>query len=100
MSNWEQESPIPRPGQNADCGARTSSPSWRRKEPGPPSAEALVTWGGRGIDLASCLNLALATFFNRGYDPPSPLSQAFLTYSSNQCFTLALILLFTLELWA
>lgn len=80
MSSWEQGGPIPRPGQNADCGARTRCPSWRRKEPGPPSAESLVTWDGRGIDLTSCLNLALVTFFNRGYDPPSSLSLSGLPY--------------------
>lgn len=65
----------------------------------PPSAEALVIWGGRGVDLTSCLNLALVEFFNRGYDPPSSLFQAFFTYSSNQFLALVLILLFTLERW-
>lgn len=46
-----------------------------------------MVWDGRGIDLTSCLNLALVAFFNRGYDPPSSLSQAFLKYPSNQFFT-------------
>ena len=33
-----------------------------------------MIWGRRGVDLTSCLNLALVEFFNRGYDlpPPSP----------------------------
>lgn len=96
-----QGSPTNFLSQGMSCpGARTSHPSWKRKEPGPPSAEPLVIWGGRGVDLTSCLNLALVEFFNRGYDPLSSLSQAFPTYSSNQFLALALILLFTLELWA
>lgn len=95
-SDWDREAPgLPDLGhwQNTDSLERLfwgregpSSPSWKRKEPGPPITEPLVIWGRRGVDLTSCLNLALVEFFNRGYDPPSSLSQAFLTYSSNQFF--------------
>lgn len=75
-------------------------PRVEEEGPGPPCTEPLVIWGRRSVDLTSCLNLALVKFFNRGYDPPSAFSQAFLTYPSNQFVTWALILFFTLELWA
>lgn len=83
-SRWGREvPPAPRPGVLAahgllsHPGARTSRSSWRRKEPGPPSTEPLVIWVGSGVDLTSCLNLALCRIFNRGYDPLSSLSQAY-----------------------
>lgn len=65
-------------------------------------AEPLVIRGGRGIDLTSCLNLALVAFFflNRGYDLLSSLSQPSLHIPLINFSLLALILLFTLELWA
>lgn len=34
--------------------------------------------GQEGVDSTSCLNLALVKVFNRGSDPPSSLSRAFL----------------------
>lgn len=75
----------------------TSSPSWKRKEPGPPSTEPLVIWGRRGVDLTSCLNLALVEFFNRGYDLPPPSPRPSLRIPLINFSLLALILLFTLE---
>lgn len=81
-------------------GAWTRPPSWKRKEPGPPRAEPLVIWGGRGIDLTSCLNLALVEFFLTEvmtFFPPSPKPSLHIPLINFSL--LALILLFTLELW-
>lgn len=67
-------------------GREGQQPQLEGRNLGLQHTEPLVIWGRRGVDLTSCLNLALVEFFNRGFMTSSSLSQAFLTYSSNPIF--------------